>query len=121
MSTLLEKALEKVGALSREEQDAIASQILASLAEEDDRAVLSVASKVASMPDREAAQRYHDLVDKQLDAPLAATEHFELERIEARLDAGDRNPLLEARDREWETDRTRLLDSIHVLLTRFQK
>jgi antitoxin component of MazEF toxin-antitoxin module len=35
MSTLLEKALEKVVALSQNEQDAIASQILASLADED--------------------------------------------------------------------------------------
>ena len=35
MSTLLEKALEKVGALPEDEQDAIASQILASLADED--------------------------------------------------------------------------------------
>lgn len=34
MSTLLEKALAKVGALPRDEQDAIASQILASLADE---------------------------------------------------------------------------------------
>src|SRR5271157_37530 len=35
MSTLLEKALEEVVALPRDEQDAIASQILASLADED--------------------------------------------------------------------------------------
>lgn len=35
MSTLLEKALEKVVALPQEDQDAIASQILASLADED--------------------------------------------------------------------------------------
>ncbi|SPF56850.1 conserved hypothetical protein [Candidatus Sulfopaludibacter sp. SbA4] len=35
MSTLLEKALEKVVTLPQEEQDAIASQILASLADED--------------------------------------------------------------------------------------
>lgn len=35
MATLLEKALEKVGALPQDEQDAIASQILASLADED--------------------------------------------------------------------------------------
>jgi hypothetical protein len=34
MSTLLEKAMEKVGALPPEEQDAIASQILAALADE---------------------------------------------------------------------------------------
>lgn len=35
MSALLEKALEKVAALPQDEQDAIASQILASLADED--------------------------------------------------------------------------------------
>ncbi len=35
MSRLLEKALEKVGALPEDEQDAIASQILASLADEE--------------------------------------------------------------------------------------
>jgi hypothetical protein len=35
MSTLLEKALEKLVALPPDEQDAIASQILASLADED--------------------------------------------------------------------------------------
>jgi hypothetical protein len=35
MSTLLEKALEKVVALPKDEQDAIASQILASLADEE--------------------------------------------------------------------------------------
>ena len=35
MSELLEKALEKVVALPQDEQDAIASQILASLADED--------------------------------------------------------------------------------------
>ena len=35
MSSLLEKALERVGALPQDEQDAIASQILASLADEE--------------------------------------------------------------------------------------
>jgi len=35
MSTLLEKALERVVALPEDEQDAIASQILASLDDED--------------------------------------------------------------------------------------
>jgi hypothetical protein len=34
MSTLLEKALEKVAALPQDEQDAIASQIFASIADE---------------------------------------------------------------------------------------
>ena len=36
MSALLEKALEKVAALPQEEQDAIASQILASIEDEDE-------------------------------------------------------------------------------------
>ena len=35
MSKLLEKAMERVGALPQDEQDAIAAQILASLADED--------------------------------------------------------------------------------------
>jgi hypothetical protein len=35
MSTLLEKAFEKVGALPQDEQDAIASQILATLADDE--------------------------------------------------------------------------------------
>ena len=35
MSTFLEKALEKAGALPEDEQDAIASQILAALADEE--------------------------------------------------------------------------------------
>ena len=52
------------------------------------------------MPDVEAAQRYHELIDKQLDASLTVAERFELERIEARLNAGDRAPLIDAQDRE---------------------
>jgi hypothetical protein len=35
MPTLLEKALEKIGTLPQDDQDAIAAQILASLADED--------------------------------------------------------------------------------------
>ena len=35
MSTLLDKALEKLSALPQDEQDAIAAQILASMADED--------------------------------------------------------------------------------------
>src|ERR1700722_14215901 len=85
------------------------------------REVLAVASRVASMADREAAQRYHELIDKQLDTSLTAAKRFELERIEVRLEAHDRDPLIAARDREWEAERTRLLDSIHSLLARFQK
>ena len=82
--------------------------------------ILSVASRVASMPDGDATQRYHRLIDKQLIAPLTPTERFELERIEARLDAGDRDPVIEAQDRQMEAERARILESIHTLLTKLQ-
>ena len=85
------------------------------------REILSVASRVASMPDREAIQRYHSLIDKQLVASLNPTERFELERIETRLDASDRDPVIEARDREMEAERSRILDSIHTLLAKLER
>lgn len=84
------------------------------------RDILSVASRAASMPDREAIQRYHALIDKSLVMSLSPTERFELERIEARLDAGDRDPLVEKRNREMATERARILDSIHTLLAKLQ-
>jgi len=80
-----------------------------------------VATKVSSMADREVRLRYHELVDKQLAGPLTAMERFELERIELRLDAEDRDPEIEARDRQWELERTQLLDSIEDLLVRLRK
>lgn len=80
------------------------------------REILSVASRIASMPDREAIERYHCLMDKKLTGFLNPTEIFELERIETRLDAADRDYDLEARDREMELDRGRILESIHTLL-----
>jgi hypothetical protein len=85
------------------------------------REVLDVATKVSSMADREVRLRYHELVDKQLAGPLTAMERFELERIELRLDAEDRDPEIEARDRQWELERTQLLDSIEDLLVRLRK
>jgi hypothetical protein len=72
------------------------------------------------MPDREAIQRYHDLIDKKLVASLTPAERFELERIETRLEANDRDPQIEARDRELEAERTRVLGSIHALLAKLQ-
>lgn len=85
------------------------------------REILSVASRVASMPDREAMQRYHSLTDKSLVGSLSPSERFELERIEARLDAADRDQAIEARDREMEAERARILDSIHALLARLKQ
>jgi hypothetical protein len=86
-----------------------------------DTEVLAVASRIASMADREVRQRYHELVDKRLVSELTVLERFELERIETRLDAEDEDPRIEARDRQWEMERTQLLESIQDLLLRLQK
>ena len=80
-----------------------------------------VALRVAVMPDGEARQRYHQLVDRELLERLSPLERFELERIEARLEALDRDPAIEAQDREWESRRERLLDSMHELLLQLQR
>jgi hypothetical protein len=79
------------------------------------------ASRIASMADREVRQRYHELVDKGLESQLATTERFELERIETRLDAEDRDPQIEVRERQWELERTQLLESIEDLLMRLRR
>ena len=83
--------------------------------------VLAVASRLASMADGEVRQRYHDLVDKSLGGELTALERFELERIEVRLDAEDKDSEIEGMDRKWELERTELLDSIEGLLGRLRR
>ncbi len=73
------------------------------------------------MADGEVRQRYHDLVDKSLGGELTALERFELERIEVRLDAEDKDSEIEGMDRKWELERTELLDSIEGLLGRLRR
>lgn len=80
-----------------------------------------LASRIASLPETEVRQRYHELVDKRLGGDLSAMERFELERIEVRLDAEDRDPEIEARDRQWNAERAELLESIEGLLLRLRK
>lgn len=70
------------------------------------------------MSDRQVREKYHELVDKRPD--LNALERFELGRIEARLDAEDRDPQLEAREGRWQEERTKLLGSVEELLTRLR-
>jgi hypothetical protein len=84
------------------------------------RDVLSAASRIASMHDEEAMQTYHSLMDKKLDGSLSQIELFELERIEIRLDARDRDPVIEARDREMEAERTQILHSIQKMLAKLE-
>lgn len=76
------------------------------------------ASLVESMSDLHLRERYHELVDKRPD--LNALERFELERIELRLDAEDRDPVLEAREQQWQSERTELLNSIEHLLVKLK-
>ena len=60
-------------------------------------------------------------VDKGLEPQLTVLERIEMERIEARLDAEERDPQIEARDRQWETERTELLQSIEDLLLKLRR
>lgn len=83
--------------------------------------VREVLTRVASMADREVRERYHQIVDERQDRHLTALERFELERIEARLDAEDRDPQIEARNRQWELERTELLESIEDLLVKLRR
>jgi GTP1/Obg family GTP-binding protein len=78
--------------------------------------VQKVIARIKSMSDHQVRERYHELVDKRPD--LNALERFELERIEAHLDAEDRDPQLEAREREWQEERVQLLNSVEELLFR---
>ena len=81
--------------------------------------VIALASRVASMGDHQIRERYHELVDKH--PTLNALERFELERIEARLDAEDRDPRLEARERQWQEERVELINSVEELLGRLRR
>ncbi len=80
-----------------------------------------LASRIASLPETEIRQRYHELVDKRLGGDLTVLERFELERIEIRLDAEDRDPGIEARDRQWDAERAELLESIEGLLLKLRR
>jgi ribosome assembly protein YihI (activator of Der GTPase) len=78
--------------------------------------VIELASRIASMSDSQVRERYHELVDGR--AELNALERFELERIETRLDAEDRDPQLEARERQWEDEGIELINSVKELLAK---
>jgi hypothetical protein len=79
---------------------------------------MALASRIAVMEDQEVRDRYHELVDKRND--LDALGRFELERIEGRLDAEDRDPVLEERRRQWQEQRTELVNSIADLLAKLK-
>lgn len=74
--------------------------------------------KAATLSEDQLLARYHELVDQRFERPLDYKERFELERIEARLDAAceaDMERVAAARG-AWETDRTKLISSLEQLL-----
>jgi len=83
---------------------------------EETKKVQQLASKIQSMPEREVEERYHELIDKRPN--LSSIERFELDRINARLDAEDFDPEQEGRKTERERERVDLLKSIEALLER---
>lgn len=84
----------------------------------EEQKVNAVASRIESMSDHQVRERYHELVDRRAD--LNALERFELGRIEARLDAEDKDSKLEARERQWQEERVELLNSVDDLLARLR-
>jgi hypothetical protein len=80
--------------------------------------VIALASRIASMSDQDVRERYHELIDER--PRLSPLERFELERIEARLDAEDRDAQLEVRERKWREDRAELINSVEKLLVKLR-
>jgi len=67
-------------------------------------------------------ERYHELVDKRLQRPLEHDELIEMERIEARLDAGDQDDAsrLTILHDDWRRERNELVTLIERLSTRLK-
>lgn len=65
---------------------------------------------------------YHELVHKRLEGQLSYAECFELDRIEARLDAEDQSEgdRLTALQYDWQRRRSQLVASVERLLARFE-
>lgn len=70
------------------------------------------------MDENEVLDRYHELIDKRLVGELGYKEFFELDRIEARLNAEDEGELQDLRvsQEKWRQERRELVSSIERLL-----
>ena len=82
----------------------------------------TIVDEVKALEPDQLHNRYHELVDKRLLAELDFTELFELERIDARLDAEDKDEdarLTVVQD-DWRRERGELVASIEHLLARFK-
>lgn len=82
-----------------------------------------IEDRVQTFSKDELLERYHELVDKRFEEErLPYTEHFELERIEARLAAEDRDEVkrLASVDDDHARQRDELLTSIENLVARLR-
>jgi len=86
---------------------------------EDARAI---ENRVRAFSTEELLARYHELVDKRLEGQLRYTEYFEIERIEAHLDAEDQSEVsrMNALQHNWHRERSHLVASIERLLAQFE-
>jgi hypothetical protein len=79
---------------------------------------IEIDRRVRSLPSDEIIQRFHCLVDKRLQSTLRFIESFELDCIEARLDAEEQAELSGGVDSQsdWIRERSQLIESIERLL-----
>ena len=82
----------------------------------------TIDSQVQSLSADQLLDRYHELVDQRLDGRIHFRESFELDRIEARLNAENQYELgrLKILQDDWQRERDALVTSIESLLTRFR-
>ena len=82
----------------------------------------TIVDQVKALAPDQLHDRYHELVDRRLLGPLDFIELFELERINARLDAQDQDEdarLTVVQD-DWRRERSELVASIEHVLARFK-
>ena len=81
-----------------------------------------IGCKVRSLSADQLLERYHKLVDQRLDGGIGFRESFELDWIEARLNAEDQDELgrLKVLQDDWQRERDALVTSIENLLSRFR-
>lgn len=85
-------------------------------------ALQSIVSAVNELPPDELLDRFHELLDARLAETIDVLEGFELEMIEARLDAEDRvaDASAETRYKQWKQRQAAVLESIEHLIKRLR-
>jgi len=82
----------------------------------------AIIDRVKALDSGQLGDRYHELADRRLRRTLDFTELFELERIEARLDAEDHDETadLTTLQENWHRERDALVASIENLVAHFK-